>query len=135
MVKTIKEFISSCVNSIKCNEIDFNDPESVKLSLAMIMWHVILADGRITEKEIIKLFGFFQKEFALDTTQITTLIVDLKENSNDIKSHVQVIEQQLLNNISAKAILLNHVNALIICDGTADIECQVFEEIRSILMR
>lgn len=135
MITTIKELINTCTDKQSCATIDFNQPEIAKLSLAVIMWHTILADGKITEKEMKHLFGFFQKEFEMTNSEITVLIDEVKENTPDIEDHIQLIEDEICSNIHAKSALLKHVNALIICDNIVDIEYVVFERIRSHLIK
>jgi len=115
MIKTIKELINTCIDKKTCSTIDFNNPDVARLSLAVIMWHVILSDGKITEKEIKNLFGFFQKEFEMTNGEIALLIGEVRENTPSIEEHVQLIEDEICSNIHAKSALLKHVNALIIC--------------------
>lgn len=130
MIKSVKIFLNACFNSESCAQIDFADPEIVKLSLAVILWHVILSDGRITEKEIQNLFRFFQNEFKLSEQEVIALVAEMRNNTDDIERHIHNVEEQLNHSIHAKAILMNHVNSLIICDGTVASECAIFEKLR-----
>lgn len=131
MIKTIKELINRCTNTLSCKAIDFTDLEVVKLSTAVMMWSIVIADNEITRKEISTLYSFFQNEFDMNDNEIDELLKQLNLASHDIELHAQNIAEALGDNHTGKLMFIKHLTALMNCDQTKDIECRVFEKILS----
>lgn len=107
------------------------DDNKVKVALATLMCNIAHADNKITNLERDNVYSFFQHEFELSTQETKSLFAPLLEQTSVLDKEVEIITQALVDNMKLKAILLTHLNNLIICDGCKDIEYDVFSEIKN----
>lgn len=123
------EFLKELLNS----ETDiFADNEQEKLQnvMAILITHVILADGKVTSEERAKVLSFFENEFELESAQTEELFASIMDNINEFEENLDTLQNAIKNNSLAKSELLRHINNIIICDGCVDREYDVFESIR-----
>lgn len=113
---------------------DDSQHEMLKISLAVIMAHIILADGRVTKQEEKKVIDFFANEFDLDHEETNTLFQSIINRFSEFQEQMETLIRIIQNDIKTKALLLEHLNNLIICDGCTDSEYRVFETIRTAML-
>jgi len=107
------------------------DDNKVKVALATLMCNIAHADNKITSIERDNVYSFFQQEFELSTEETKSLFAPLLEQSSILDKEVEIVRQALVDNMKLKALLLRHLNNLIICDGCENIEYDVFSEIKN----
>lgn len=130
MLNSVMDFFQECL----LNESNFKncveDEESVKMSMAILMWSIIIADRIISENEIRELYAFFQNEFHMSDKEIDRLINDMHIASHDIVLHAEHISRVIAQNQSAKLNFMMHLTSIMRCDQINDSECRIFEKIR-----
>jgi uncharacterized tellurite resistance protein B-like protein len=118
--------ICSLLNHEKC------DP--VRSSIAVLMVHIIKADGKITNKEINYMRKLFADEFGMKSSESDKLFNDIEQNIPDLEGAVEIINNHLRVDNAEKAKIMAHLNQLICIDGVEECEYDMFEQIRKIIM-
>ena len=127
------EFIQNLLkNDAKIFESE-NEQDAVKDALAILICHIIYADGKVTKQEQKKIFGFFQNECEMDKSETDELFDSILGDMDKFGKHLDILTDALKSNAHAKSEVLRHLNNIIICDGCVDREYEIFEVIRKSL--
>ena len=111
-----------------------NDTQKIQNAMAILISHIIMADGKITQEENKKVLSFFQNEFNLEESETQKLFNAILDNLHEFQEHLDVLTQTIKSDSHAKHEILRHINNIIICDGCIDREYEVFEAIKASLM-
>jgi len=127
------EFIQNLLkNDTKIFE-DENQEDAIKDALAILICHIIYADGKVTKQEQKKIFNFFKHEFEMDEDETNLLFDSILKEFYEFEKHLDTLTNALKNSVHAKSEVLRHLNNIVICDGCIDREYDVFEAIRKSL--
>ncbi len=133
MIKTIQEY----AKIIMAEDIDGYENEmdahATMFPIAVVMHHIMVADGIISEKERNLVVHYFQKEFALDEGETYALFDAVAELGEPLFTHLKSIRSKIDVKPAITASIFKHLNDLIICDGCEDSEYKVFEKARAVL--
>ena len=121
----LKDLLSDKTDLFKTNE-----EEKIKDTMAILISHIIMADGKVTKEENEKVFAFFQNEFALEEKETRVLFTSIMDNLHEFEAQLDILTSTIKNNLHIKSEILRHLNNIIICDGCKDREYDVFETIR-----
>ena len=108
--------------------------DAIKNILAVLMIVVVKADGKESEKERKNVLAFYKNEFNMDEEETITLFNSSSYDAAAYESALNEIQEIFKNDKVAKAKTLQHFNSVICCDGCVDVEYDVFEEIRKVLI-
>jgi len=124
-LKFLKELLKNDTDIFKEDE-----EEKVKNSMAILITHIIMADGVVTKEENKKVLAFFENEFEMKEEETHLLFDSIIDNLHEFEAHLDILTTTLKNSSHAKSEILRHINNIIICDGCIDREYDVFEAIR-----
>ena len=108
--------------------------DAIKNILAVLMITVVNADKKVSVKEQNKILDFYKHEFGMDTDLTEKLFDSVKHDDTAFHSSLAELKIILKDDITAKAKALHHLNSVIYCDGSVDVECDIFEDIRNFLI-
>jgi uncharacterized tellurite resistance protein B-like protein len=106
-----------------------NNIVAIKDALAILICHVIIADGIVTKQERAKIFSFFKLEFQMKQEATEELFTSILDNMNEFEEHLDILTQAVKNSVHTRAEILRHLNNIIICDGCKDSEYDIFNKI------
>lgn len=124
-LKLIKDLLTNDTKLFK----DEQSHDVVKDALAILMSHIIIADGIVTKQERAKIFSFFGDEFAMNAEETKKLFDSILDNMHEFETHIEILTDALKNSPTMRAELLRHLNNIIICDGCKDSEYALFDKI------
>jgi len=104
--------------------------DEIKNILAVLIIKTVLADGESTKKEQTKVLEFFRAEFNLSSEETVSLLNTTSYDDKEYTKALTRLEEILNEDDSIKLKIMNHINNIIICDGCADEEYEVFETIK-----
>lgn len=109
--------------------------QKIEIAMAILLSHVIMADGKVTMQESENIKQFYAKEFGLSSSQTHKIFREIEDNMNEIGESIDAIKEALKNDPASLAEILKHMNNLILCDGCVDREYALFETLRVFLTR
>lgn len=112
-----------------------DNTQDIEMAVAILLSHVIMADGKVTIEESENIKKFYAKEFGLSNAQTQQLFNEIMDNMDEIGESIDTIKSALQNDKQALSEILKHINNLILCDGCIDKEYTLFEALRVFLMR
>ena len=104
--------------------------DEIKNILAVLIIKTVLSDGKSTKQEQAKVIEFFDKEFNLNKDETVTLLNTTEYMSNEYTNALTRLEEILKEDNSIAPKIMTYINNIIICDGCADEEYEVFETIK-----
>ncbi|QOY53250.1 TerB family tellurite resistance protein [Candidatus Sulfurimonas baltica] len=108
--------------------------DAIKNILAVLMIVVVKADDKVSVKEQNKVLSFYKNEFGMDTDATEKLFDSVKHDDATFHSSLAELKIILQDDITAKAKALHHLNGVMYCDGSVNVECDLFEDIRKFLI-
>lgn len=109
---------------------EFQDNDKLKISVAVLLGHIINADNIQSEKEIIKFHEIFEKQFQSSKDESIVIYRKVQELSGELDNHIEQIKTELIDDAISKAKIMQILNEMILSDGIDDDEYRVFNEIR-----
>ena len=107
----------------------------IEVAMAILLSHVIIADGKVSQQESENIKRFYAKEFKLTSTQTYKLFHEVEDNMDEIGESIDTIKTALKNDPASLAEILRHINNLILCDGCVNREYALFETLRVFLAK
>ena len=107
--------------------------DAIKNILAILIISVVKADQKHSIQEQKTVLDFFQNEFNMSTEETTEYFDSVVHNEEEFDKAKKELNDILNTDKSAKAMALQMLNEVIICDGCVDAEYVLFEEIKSAL--
>ena len=129
MITKLKEWFESLESE---EEIDKSN-QILHISFAVVVFHVVRADGKETLQEQEKFVNIFTEYFDLDKERVAELYKFAVNLEGNVDEHLEVLKEKIAHVPSVKMKLMHEVNSLIQADGIDNREYVVFEKIREAL--
>lgn len=114
------------------DDLDKHDTKVQKI-FAIVIFHVIKADGVESEKEKEQFSTYFEGQFELDEKAVTQLYEDVSVLEGDFDYHLKALQELIGNSPGIKVKLMHAINTLIQSDKIDDREYRVFDRIKDSL--
>ncbi len=109
---------------------EFKDNDKLKISVAVLLCHIINADDIKSDKEINKFHKIFEKEFNTSKDESIAIYQKIKELNGELNNNIEQIHNELGDDAIVKGKIMQILNEMILSDGIEDNEYKIFEEIR-----
>lgn len=106
--------------------------DEVMLSVGILLFDIIVADGIITNKELEKFSAIFSTKFDIKFTSVEHLFNHIPLLQGDLSEHSTVIRNHLNKNGVKHYAVLDILNQMIIVDGVDNREYDQFYKIKHI---
>lgn len=116
----------------KIDNIDREDT-TLQRAFAVVIYHVIRADGQETEKEKHRFATFFKQDFDLDDAHVEQLHSEASAFDGEFHTYLEVLKEKIGAYPGVELKLMRYLNQLIAADKIDDHEYEVFDEIRKAL--
>jgi len=120
-------------DSLNDNEGMDKENQILQVAFAVVLTHIIKADGIESKQEQERFSNFFKENFALETTKIEDLYNISINLEDDLSNHLNILREEMKKFPSIKIKLMHELNCLIQSDGIDNREYEEFEKIREIL--
>ena len=134
MINTLREYTAILLGSDTTRLNELSDEKSSLFPIAVLMHHVIQADGRISKEESAALIRFFQDEFSLEEFETFELFDAVAEIGEPLYTQLKELKGTVYMDPVVKVNIFKHLNNLIICDGSENSEYRIFEKAKAVLM-
>lgn len=104
--------------------------DDVMLSVGILLFDIIVADRKITKKELEKFSAIFNAKFDIKFTSVEHLFNHIPLLQGDIHEHSKIIRNHLNKNGEKHFAVLDILNQMIIVDGVDDREYDQFYKIK-----
>ncbi|RME23908.1 MAG: hypothetical protein D6806_10455 [Deltaproteobacteria bacterium] len=98
----------------------------VKLSVGVILYHVIVADEKKTRKELDRFAEIFTRQFDEPRENIARFFDRIAQLEDSLEEHLDVIRQHLVETGQDYSQLFRLINDMIIVDGVDNREYKLF---------
>jgi len=106
--------------------------DEVALSVGILLFDIIIADRKITKKELEKFSAIFNSKFDIKSTSVEHLFNHIPLLQGDIHEHSTIIRNHLNMNGEKHYAVLDILNQMIIVDGVDDREYDQFYKIKHV---
>ena len=126
MITQLTEWFQSLVSNTNTDE----PLTDVKLSVGVLLYHIIIADKKQSQKELDRFNQLFTDRFKETDKSIGAFMDQLMRLEGTLGVHVSIIKQHLADTGQNYLSIMNTLNEMIMVDGIDDREYRVFEEIK-----
>jgi len=102
--------------------------ESVRTALASVLFHVIKADARESDKEKAEFERILTGEFGIDHAAVAHLYHNVHTLESDLQTDLSTLKEHLKDNPNIRLSLMRKLNHVVSLDGVDTRELAVFNE-------